>query len=362
MSISVACQSCGLKVKAPDKAAGKTAKCPKCGTPIAVPGRAGNPGKPPAQKRNPPAEQDAEDLAAALLSEGTEPAPPPRSAFLPDAEDESIAPNLPLPQSRQPVNERPAEKKCPACGITVQAASAFCPGCGIDLRTGPKPQPKAGKARAGIIWAATGLVVVILLAGSFFAYRSMTAKRATNEGGPVAEQKQGEKATPLERFRSLGELVKSRLEGYPGESVQSLGENSVLQNATLNFRYDTGVPVSYDVRKTNSLVTPYAGTIKFGLIQRIQGLTKQLGQIQPAGIKLTYFQKQDCTAQYAYQDEMWVLKELRLTTTSFSFEPTENWLVNSLWAGTYEKKEMIGATVNFDAARLAAVPLLARVL
>jgi Domain of unknown function (DUF4190) len=37
MPIEVACGKCGAKLRAPDNAAGRTAKCPKCGSPITVP-------------------------------------------------------------------------------------------------------------------------------------------------------------------------------------------------------------------------------------------------------------------------------------------------------------------------------------
>lgn len=36
MSISVTCQSCSSKLKAPDGLAGRTVKCPKCGNPVVV--------------------------------------------------------------------------------------------------------------------------------------------------------------------------------------------------------------------------------------------------------------------------------------------------------------------------------------
>jgi hypothetical protein len=39
MSIPVACATCGVKLKAPDAAAGRTLKCPQCGTAVVVPSR-----------------------------------------------------------------------------------------------------------------------------------------------------------------------------------------------------------------------------------------------------------------------------------------------------------------------------------
>ena len=37
MSISVVCSGCNAKLNAPDGAAGKKVKCPKCQNPIAIP-------------------------------------------------------------------------------------------------------------------------------------------------------------------------------------------------------------------------------------------------------------------------------------------------------------------------------------
>ena len=41
MPISVVCPTCAAKINAPDKAAGKHVKCPKCGEPLLVPSAAG---------------------------------------------------------------------------------------------------------------------------------------------------------------------------------------------------------------------------------------------------------------------------------------------------------------------------------
>ncbi len=46
--------------------------------------------------------------------------------------------------------------------------------------------------------------------------------------------------------------------------------------------------------------------------------------VPPAGIKLTCYQMRDYPSLYVCQDGRWVLKELRLTNTVFSFEPTKN--------------------------------------
>ncbi len=37
MAISFSCPRCGKKLKAPDNAAGKSSKCPGCGSPVTCP-------------------------------------------------------------------------------------------------------------------------------------------------------------------------------------------------------------------------------------------------------------------------------------------------------------------------------------
>ncbi|MEX2091133.1 MAG: hypothetical protein WD971_00575 [Pirellulales bacterium] len=53
--MKVICKSCGVNLKAPEQLAGKTAKCPKCGSPVHVPDapplRANNARIPPATER-----------------------------------------------------------------------------------------------------------------------------------------------------------------------------------------------------------------------------------------------------------------------------------------------------------------------
>jgi predicted RNA-binding Zn-ribbon protein involved in translation (DUF1610 family) len=102
MTISVVCSSCGSKLKANENLAGKTLRCPKCKNPVTLR----------------PNEKDAEDLAAAILSELKDPppvAPPPE-------EDESpalrpIAPGLDV----APVEEIELHP-CPRCkqGVSRQ--------------------------------------------------------------------------------------------------------------------------------------------------------------------------------------------------------------------------------------------------
>jgi hypothetical protein len=74
MPIPVSCPSCGTGLKAPDSAAGRKVKCPKCATPFAVPA--------------PGADFGAEVQAAPPRPVAAAPAPPARRAAPPPPDDE----------------------------------------------------------------------------------------------------------------------------------------------------------------------------------------------------------------------------------------------------------------------------------
>src|SRR5262245_17026077 len=105
MPISVACP-CGAKLRAPDAAAGKTFKCPKCGRSVLVP--AGG--------------EAAKQTPAGPAPHAVAAAPPPSPG--------------------------PATKACPYCGETILAVARLCKHCGQaldpDLRGQP---PRRGKRR-----------------------------------------------------------------------------------------------------------------------------------------------------------------------------------------------------------------------
>ncbi len=102
MPISCECPSCGKRLKAPDSAAGKRAKCPQCGNPVTI----------PAEKVYEAEEvaEDADDVS----------------------EDEF---GLQTPGDDDPV-QRPAipdRRHLPACGEMIAAAAVKCRYCGEFL-------------------------------------------------------------------------------------------------------------------------------------------------------------------------------------------------------------------------------------
>lgn len=106
MPISFSCRKCGKKLKAPDNAAGKTSKCPGCGSPVTCPE--------PVYEAEPvaPAKPDVPDILPDDpydMGDGT-----------PYGLDEEAAP-LPKADPRRP---------CPMCGEMILANAAKCRFCG----------------------------------------------------------------------------------------------------------------------------------------------------------------------------------------------------------------------------------------
>ena len=103
MAIPVACGSCGSRMNAPDHAAGKTAKCPKCSNPITVPVKY------------------ADQV--------------PFMAIQPPQQLTPIPQNIPAIY-QQPVVQTPSSsKQCDYCGENVNMSAKKCKHCGeiLDL-------------------------------------------------------------------------------------------------------------------------------------------------------------------------------------------------------------------------------------
>jgi predicted RNA-binding Zn-ribbon protein involved in translation (DUF1610 family) len=99
MAIQVSCASCGSSFNAPDSAAGKQAKCPKCGGPIKIPIAA-----------------PAEEVLEAELAPST-----------PYSDDDFAV--EPPPQRPEDADRKP----CPKCGEMIQRSAMKCRFCGEIL-------------------------------------------------------------------------------------------------------------------------------------------------------------------------------------------------------------------------------------
>ncbi len=156
MPIQVTCAACGGVFHAPDTAAGKRAKCPKCGGAIQIPLPA------------PPAGVFEAEAAGGL--------PPDDSGF-------DVEPPSELPP-------RDALKPCPMCGEMIQQSAVKCRFCGEVLDkslagvlggSGDVSDPAWLKVRAGLSTLFNCLVVIIvvfvvmIVAGMFLGFMAAGA-------------------------------------------------------------------------------------------------------------------------------------------------------------------------------------------
>ena len=192
MSIHAVCPTCAAKINAPDKAAGKRVKCPKCGEPLVVPSATGptpawmddeRPATTPRRPRVPTlAEVDLEDLAANILSDGGE---DDAASHEPSEEEQGVTFSCPSCEEAYRVSEELVGKKirCRKCGessrIAADAASlpasavakqprATAPAASLSLKVPElKDLPKPGFPWLPVVLVAAGVAVLVGAAGLF---------------------------------------------------------------------------------------------------------------------------------------------------------------------------------------------------
>jgi predicted RNA-binding Zn-ribbon protein involved in translation (DUF1610 family) len=106
MPITVLCPTCGKKLKAPDSASGKRAKCPECGSVVEIPEIV----------------FDAEEVTDEYALEEPEAVRRPFS----DEDFEEID----SPAAAGPTSDVQQRRPCPACGEMIVAGAAKCRFCG----------------------------------------------------------------------------------------------------------------------------------------------------------------------------------------------------------------------------------------
>lgn len=135
MSLSVACLSCGAKLRAPDNAAGKSFKCPKCGKPVSVTAITQQPSKPQIEKVEP-----------------VSPFQTPHAPTVDRLEEVTV-------QAAQPSREE-STKACPFCGETVLAVAKKCKHCGetidVTLRAAEEAKRTAERRQQQVFMSAGG--------------------------------------------------------------------------------------------------------------------------------------------------------------------------------------------------------------
>lgn len=107
--IAIQC-ACGVKLKVPASAAGRRAKCPKCGEPFTVP-------------------VPAETTASA-------PAAPPADDLLGDLVAQERAATVTAPQPGAATVASAPPRPCPHCGVVLAGGAVVCTSCGYNLQTG----------------------------------------------------------------------------------------------------------------------------------------------------------------------------------------------------------------------------------
>jgi hypothetical protein len=142
--ISFQCPQCGKKLKAPDDAAGKSSRCPGCGSPVTCP----------------EAIYDAELVDA------------PPDGFNPFgdlADDQPYAVAGPKPGDAPEFGATPGEARrpCPMCGEMIVASAAKCRFCGEIFDPALKKAKKKAKKRGPEAEDLTGgdIVVGLLCSG-----------------------------------------------------------------------------------------------------------------------------------------------------------------------------------------------------
>jgi predicted RNA-binding Zn-ribbon protein involved in translation (DUF1610 family) len=137
MAISFSCQKCGKKLKAPDNAAGKSSKCPGCGSTVTCP----------------EAVYDAELMEAAPA--GLDP-------FGDLDSDRPYAMRSEPVEAAAPSGE--ARRPCPMCGEMIVASAAKCRYCGeVFDPTLKKVKKKGKKGKSESENPGVGDIVVALL-------------------------------------------------------------------------------------------------------------------------------------------------------------------------------------------------------
>ena len=117
MAISFSCPQCGKKLKAPVHAAGKTSKCPGCGSPVTCP----------------------EPIYEAEL---VEPSPGGGSNPYDDLDDGGA---YGVAAEAVPASSAEGRRPCPMCGEMIVATAAKCRFCGEIFDPTLKKAPARGK-------------------------------------------------------------------------------------------------------------------------------------------------------------------------------------------------------------------------
>jgi hypothetical protein len=165
MSIPVACATCGVKLKAPDAAAGRTLKCPQCRTAVVVPSPGPDKSAEAVQTTSPVEYVEAElaEVIEAVIVPVLVPSSCPECAYRHKIGEEILGKTVLCPQCQtrykpkgMPQGQRsreediiifpltpepdrstqetaPSYKECPFCSEQIRATARKCKHCGETL-------------------------------------------------------------------------------------------------------------------------------------------------------------------------------------------------------------------------------------
>lgn len=129
MSISVNCQECGRRLKAPDSAAGKRAKCPTCGAVVVVPEPI----------------YDADEIMDEDFQHS-------ESSAVPDSGAEAKSDTYSLQNTDLDEFDNsalPNRRPCPMCGEMIVAEALKCRFCGEDFTEPAEKKAKRDRSPTG---------------------------------------------------------------------------------------------------------------------------------------------------------------------------------------------------------------------
>jgi hypothetical protein len=128
------------------------------------------------------------------------------------------------------------------------------------------------------------------------------------------------------------------------------------------LEYDPGNPVTFDVEETRSLISPFQGTLKFGMVLRGKAAgTHSSGRFVSAYAVL-FTASERVEAAYSLSEGQWSLTDVRLVTTDYRVEaPADSNLLSQLVAAKVKQgNQTVGSARHFPPTLKVPLILLLR--
>lgn len=225
MSISLTCPSCDRKLNAPDQAAGRMVKCPKCGQQLTVPSSVEEiklaPVSPFRRELRTLAETEAEDIAAAMLLEGEKPLPTVNLT----------APDAKAAQGDEPTNGSARE-------LNTDAPQSIYPG---------ETPAARGLLKRILALGVCGIAASVLLAGGLWIWSySASINRKAADIEQQAKQVAAQRQADEERLRNAQLAASQKLAQQRAEAERQLRD---MQERGRNEAYRIASQLGQDRQK-----------------------------------------------------------------------------------------------------------------